>query len=305
MGTSRSADRTYISFSLPLPSFSFRSFAKARMGLHGPSHALACFCEGNASRGTLTSPEPSSSRLVYYRTEKLSERYQLQRKVMMRTTTALRLSSFLAIAGAALIAPTVSNAQPVAGTYVACNQYGECCGFEWSASGQTRRQRYYNTDCTPPPEWMSIYRVADLLTTGRDGMTAMHIGTRIRFAVAGGATGGRHRRTSRSRRLVGGRLLLARPGGGRAVAGKGLDAPPIQPPIGGVIRYRLRRFGEKVWISSEGLLPARSRWRHPGAGAWLPAELRAAPSPNFANQRSLRLRVQLDHHHDSSNQQGW
>ena len=39
---------------------------------------------------------------------------------------ALGLSSFLALAAAALMAPTASSAQPVAGTYVACNQFGDC-----------------------------------------------------------------------------------------------------------------------------------------------------------------------------------
>ena len=40
--------------------------------------------------------------------------------------TALGLSSFLAIAGASLMAPTMSSAQPVESSYVACNSYGSC-----------------------------------------------------------------------------------------------------------------------------------------------------------------------------------
>src|SRR5690348_9230575 len=45
---------------------------------------------------------------------------------MRRFHTALGLSSFLAIAGASLMAPTISSAQTVERTYVACNQYNEC-----------------------------------------------------------------------------------------------------------------------------------------------------------------------------------
>ena len=45
---------------------------------------------------------------------------------MRRFHTSLRLGSFLALAGATLMAPTVSSAQTVDKTYVACNQYGEC-----------------------------------------------------------------------------------------------------------------------------------------------------------------------------------
>src|ERR1051326_1511134 len=40
--------------------------------------------------------------------------------------TALGLSSLLAIAGATMVAPTISSAQTVEKTYVACNQYGDC-----------------------------------------------------------------------------------------------------------------------------------------------------------------------------------
>lgn len=45
---------------------------------------------------------------------------------MRRFHTALRLGSFLALAGATLMVPAVSSAQTVDRTYVACNQYGEC-----------------------------------------------------------------------------------------------------------------------------------------------------------------------------------
>jgi hypothetical protein len=44
---------------------------------------------------------------------------------MSRFHTALGLSSFLAIAGATLMAPTISSAATV-DSYVACNQYGDC-----------------------------------------------------------------------------------------------------------------------------------------------------------------------------------
>ena len=40
--------------------------------------------------------------------------------------TTFGLSTFLAVAGVTLMSPTISNAQPVESTYVACNQDGEC-----------------------------------------------------------------------------------------------------------------------------------------------------------------------------------
>lgn len=43
---------------------------------------------------------------------------------MRRFPIAFGLSSLLAIAGAAVVAPTSANAD--AGSYVACNQYGDC-----------------------------------------------------------------------------------------------------------------------------------------------------------------------------------
>ena len=60
---------------------------------------------------------------------------------------ALRLSSFLAIAGAALMAPTVSNADTVVTTYVACNQYGECWRVHrLYAYGADEPITYHNAD---------------------------------------------------------------------------------------------------------------------------------------------------------------
>ena len=45
---------------------------------------------------------------------------------MRKFHAALQLGSVLAIAGAALMAPTVSTAQTVERSYVACNSYGDC-----------------------------------------------------------------------------------------------------------------------------------------------------------------------------------
>lgn len=65
---------------------------------------------------------------------------------MIRFQTALKLSSFLAVASVALMAPTVSSAQP-AGTYVACNQYGECWRVHRVyAYGADAPITYYNSD---------------------------------------------------------------------------------------------------------------------------------------------------------------
>ena len=66
---------------------------------------------------------------------------------MRKFHTALGLSSFLAIAGAALLAPTVSNAQPVETTYVACNQAGDCWRVhKMYAYGEEAPITYYNSD---------------------------------------------------------------------------------------------------------------------------------------------------------------
>ena len=64
---------------------------------------------------------------------------------MRRFHTALGLSSFLAIAGATLMAPTTSSAQTT--TYVACNQYGECWRVHQAyAYGADAPITYYNSD---------------------------------------------------------------------------------------------------------------------------------------------------------------
>ena len=66
---------------------------------------------------------------------------------MRRLHTALGLGSFLAIAGATLMAPTITNAQPVERTYVACNQYDECWRVHRQyAYGADAPITYYNSD---------------------------------------------------------------------------------------------------------------------------------------------------------------
>jgi len=66
---------------------------------------------------------------------------------MKRFHTALKLSSFLAVAGVALMAPTVSSAQPAEGTYVACNQAGDCWRVHHMyAYGADAPITYYNSD---------------------------------------------------------------------------------------------------------------------------------------------------------------
>ncbi|HEY1711095.1 MAG TPA: hypothetical protein VGG10_22710 [Rhizomicrobium sp.] len=67
---------------------------------------------------------------------------------MSRFQTALKLGSFLAIAGATLMAPTISSAQTtVEKTYVACNQNGECWRVHRIyAYGASEPIRYYNSD---------------------------------------------------------------------------------------------------------------------------------------------------------------
>lgn len=65
---------------------------------------------------------------------------------MRKFHTALGLSSFLVIVGAALTAPTVSNAQ-AEGTYVACNQDGACWRVHHMyAYGANAPITYYNSD---------------------------------------------------------------------------------------------------------------------------------------------------------------
>lgn len=66
---------------------------------------------------------------------------------MRRFHTALGLSSFLAIAATALIVPTISSAQTVDSTYVACNQDGACWRVhKVYAYGEERPITYYNSD---------------------------------------------------------------------------------------------------------------------------------------------------------------
>jgi hypothetical protein len=65
---------------------------------------------------------------------------------MRKFHTALGLSSFLALAGAALLTPSVSNAQTVERTYVACNSFGDCWRVHRVyAYGDTVPIRYYDS----------------------------------------------------------------------------------------------------------------------------------------------------------------
>lgn len=66
---------------------------------------------------------------------------------MRRFHTALGLSTFLAIAGVASMVPTVSRAQPADGSYVACNQFGDCWRVHHVyAYGADAPITYYNSD---------------------------------------------------------------------------------------------------------------------------------------------------------------
>ena len=66
---------------------------------------------------------------------------------MRRLHSALGLTSLLAIAGATLMAPTISSAQTVERTYVACNQYNECWRVHRVyAYGADVPITYYNSD---------------------------------------------------------------------------------------------------------------------------------------------------------------
>jgi len=66
---------------------------------------------------------------------------------MRKFPTALGLGSFLAIAGATLIVPTISSAQTAQSSYVACNQYGECWRVHQRyAYGADAPITYYNSD---------------------------------------------------------------------------------------------------------------------------------------------------------------
>jgi hypothetical protein len=61
--------------------------------------------------------------------------------------TVLGVSSVLAIMGASPMVPSVASAQPVARTYVACNQFGDCWRVRQRyAYGETAPIIYYNAD---------------------------------------------------------------------------------------------------------------------------------------------------------------
>jgi hypothetical protein len=65
---------------------------------------------------------------------------------MKKFHAALKLSSLLALAGAALVAPTISTAAAEE-SYVACNQYGDCWRVhERYAYGPDVPITYYNSD---------------------------------------------------------------------------------------------------------------------------------------------------------------
>jgi hypothetical protein len=111
---------------------------------------------------------------------------------MRKFRNTLRLSSFLAFAGAALMAPTVSNAQTVERSYVACNQDGACWRVHrLYAYGEAAPIRYYNSDWYDAHQhdehvrWLSD-PADDRGYYERDGRWHADPGAR---AVAGGATG--------------------------------------------------------------------------------------------------------------------
>jgi hypothetical protein len=66
---------------------------------------------------------------------------------MRRFHTALGLGSFLAIASATLMTPSISSAQTVQSSYVACNSYGACWRVRRIyAYGPERPITYRNVD---------------------------------------------------------------------------------------------------------------------------------------------------------------
>jgi len=66
---------------------------------------------------------------------------------MNRYHTALGLGSLLAVAGATLMMPTISSAQTVEKTYVACNRDGDCWRVhKLYAYGADEPITYYNDD---------------------------------------------------------------------------------------------------------------------------------------------------------------
>jgi hypothetical protein len=90
------------------------------------------------------------------------------------------------------MAPTVSNAQPAAGTYVACNQFGDCWRVHRVyAYGADAPITYYNTDWyTAHQNDEHIHWVADPADDRGyyDRDAHWHADPAAR-AVAGGATG--------------------------------------------------------------------------------------------------------------------
>ncbi len=86
--------------------------------------------------------------LPFSRHGKLSDALtQIKGDPMKKFHAALGLTSFLALAGAALLVPTASTAQTVERTYVACNQYGACWRVHrLYAYGADRPITYYNSD---------------------------------------------------------------------------------------------------------------------------------------------------------------
>src|SRR6185312_13594498 len=103
--------------------------------------------------------------------------------------TALGLSSCLVIAGTALMAPTVSNAQPE-GSYVACNQYGDCWrSHGMYAYGPDAPITYYHSDWYAAHQHDEHVRwLADNDRGYYDRDSHWHADPGAR-AVAGGATG--------------------------------------------------------------------------------------------------------------------
>jgi len=78
-----------------------------------------------------------------------AEAVELQRKgeMMKKFPAALGLSSLLALASAASMVPTISRAEVVERSYVACNQYGECWRVhKMYAYGKDYPITYYNSD---------------------------------------------------------------------------------------------------------------------------------------------------------------
>lgn len=66
---------------------------------------------------------------------------------MTKLKTSIGLSAFLAIASAGSLAPTITNADTVERSYVACNQAGDCWRVhKVYAYGRDAPITYYNSD---------------------------------------------------------------------------------------------------------------------------------------------------------------